>query len=100
MSRMAKKTPKQLDTEIAEAIAARPRRAVYNLTVRPVYSSSAQMPTVSRYIATLSGLHGPDIQFKRATRALAVQAALTHADRRNIEVDNRKLVEARQDQGM
>ena len=92
---MAKKTSKQLDTEIAEAIATAPKRDIYHLTTRPVYSRSAQMPTVSRYIATLSPLHGSDIQFKRETRTLAIEAALAYADRRNIEVENRKLIEAR-----
>lgn len=96
---MTKKTAKQLEDEIARAL--HPTRDVYHLTTRPVYRRGYQMPTVGSYIATLSALRGRDVKFKRDTRALAIQAALTYADRRNIEVENRALMDARlqQEQG-
>ena len=78
---MAKKTTKQFD--------------IWVIGLRPVYSRSAQMPTVSSYIASLSPLHGRDVQFKRDTRVLAIQAALKYADARGIKVENRTQVEAR-----
>lgn len=92
---MAKKTAKQLDTEVANALASSGRRLTYHLTTRSVYSRSAQMPTVSNYIATLSPLDGRDIQFKRETRGQAIRAALAYADKRHLEVERRALVEAK-----
>ena len=81
---MAKKTSKQLDI-----------LDIWEIRLRPVYSRSAQMPTVSSYIASLSPLHGRDVQFKRDTRALAIEAALKYADARGIKVENRAGIEAR-----
>ena len=92
---MAKKTAKQLDAEVANALASSAPRVTYHLTTRSVYSRSAQMPTVSNYIATLSPLDGRDIQFKRETRALAIEAALKYADARGLEVEHRAQVETR-----
>ena len=68
---------------------------IFRISVRRVYSRSAQMPTVSCHIATLESLHDRDVHFKRDTRALALQAALKYADVRGIEVTNRSLIEAR-----
>ena len=79
---MAKKTTKQPDD-------------VFSVAVRPVYSRSAQMPTVSCYIGVLSALYGRDVQFKRDTRALAIEAALKYADTRGIKVENRAGINAR-----
>ena len=67
----------------------------HHLTVRPVYSRSAQMPTTSAYVATLSPLHGKEIQFKRDDRAAALRAALAYADARSLDIENRALIEAR-----
>lgn len=74
---------------------AQPDLEPHHLTVRAVYSRSAQMPTTSAYVATLSPLHGKDIQFKREDRAAALRAALAYADARHITVENRELIEAR-----
>ena len=90
---MAKKTAKQLDSEVAAALATPP--LTYHLTTRAVYSRSAQMPTVSSYIATLSPLDGRDIHFKRETRGQAIRAALAYADKGHLEVEHRTRVEAR-----
>ena len=79
---MARKTAKQ-------------REDVFRVAVRPVYSRSAQMPTISSYIGILESLYGRDVQFKRDTRVLALQAALKYADARGINVENRAIVETR-----
>lgn len=92
---MVKKTAKQLDAEVAAALASSATAATYHLTTRPVYSRSAQMPTVGSYIAILSPLDGTDIEFKRATRGQAIRAALAYADKHHLEVEHRTSVEAR-----